>query len=63
MHFFLTLRKNYIDEIRYIVYTNEISKYTRIMIDAYCINKFTMLSMGISMEITVPKEIYLVHDK
>jgi len=28
-----------------------------LLIDAYCINKFTMLSMGISMEITVPKEI------
>lgn len=52
------LRKSYIDEIRYIVYTNGISKHIRIIIDeAYCINKFTMLSMGISMGITVPKEI------
>ena len=57
MHFSSNLKKNYIDEIRYIVYTNEISKHTRIMIDAYCINIFTMLSMGISMGITVPKEI------
>ena len=28
-----------------------------LLIEAYCINKFTMLSMGISMGITVPKEI------
>ena len=62
--FLITLRKNYIDEIRYIVYTNKNCKLLEsLLIEAHCINKFTMLSMGVSMGIKVPEEIISIHDK